>query len=102
MKDLFGETALMNLFASEKVNNIDFDSKWFKKLIEYEKDSYSNKGHTPLMVLINHNVQLLTYIIWFIPILFESAGIKDENGLTALDIYLKNNGDADSPGFKKL
>ena len=54
------------------------------------------------MVICNCNRLLMDCNYWFFPELFEQAGMKDVNNMTALDIYRANAVNIDSTGIRKL
>ena len=50
---------LIKLFSSEKLTEVDFDTKWFHDLFEQEYNIYTYSNRTPLMILCDMNPQLL-------------------------------------------
>ena len=86
-KDIHGNTALMNLFTSTKLDMVKFDNEWFKKLFNAEVSERNNDGRSALMILCKHNTQILNRSYWFIPKLLEYVTMQDNSGNTALKTY---------------
>ena len=54
------------------------------------------------MFLCKYNWKLLDYAVWFIPELLKQAGAKNENEITAFDIYKISTKNHTSVGYSNL
>ena len=79
--------ALGNIFRSDNVQHVDFDSDVFRELFELEKDLISRKGLTMLMQLCECAPELLEQERWFIDMLLAQAKNIMTTGESALVLY---------------
>ena len=64
--DNCGMTALVRLFESTRVNEVDFNSAAFKLLFNKEKYTTDLNGVTALEIIMKYNPKLVQRRLWFV------------------------------------